>query len=133
MSFDLDCLIWTLWTYSLYVGSDGVRPASIKRARTRRTIDAILDLPTPLASGSLSHSSDIIIVSRIPYITSMSATSLQGSQICNTGKAVLVQVQSSRPIVVNGIPSAMLETATEDRLANNYESQLDKQTLKYVI
>ena len=110
--------------YSPFAGSDGVRPESIKQASTRPTIDAILDLPTPAASGSLSHSSDIIIVSRIPYITLMSAISLHGSQICNTGKAVLVQVQSLRPIVVNGIPSVMLETATEDRLANNYESQL---------
>ena len=125
-TFDLDYRD----AHSLYVGNNGVHPGSIKQASSRPIIDAIIDLPFPSSTGSLGHSSDIVIDSREPYITSVSAITSDSLSVCNTGDTVLIHIQFSRPVTVHGNPTLKLETGIVDRHAE-YESQLDDKILQF--
>ena len=125
-TFDLDYKD----AHALYVGNDGVHQGSIKQMSSRPTIDAIIDLPFPSATGSLGHSSDISIDSRVPYISFVSAITSCNLSVCKSADTVFIHIQFSRPVSVHGIPTLKMETGLIDRLAE-YESQLDDKTLQF--
>ena len=115
LSLDLDCID----AYSLSVGLDGVQPGSIKQASTNPTVNANIELPVPGTAGSLGFNSDIKIDSRRPYISKISAISGEYA----TGDEIIIQVLFSRPVMINGKPSLLLETGNGDRGVAEYQSQ----------
>lgn len=122
LSLDLDCID----AYSLHVGFDGVHPGSIKQASTNPTVNADIELPVPGTAGSLGFNSNIKIDSRRPCITQISANS--GEYV--TGNEIVIQVLFSRPIVINGNPSLLLETGNIDRVAE-FKSQPNDHVVEF--
>ena len=82
-------------------------------------MNANIELPVPGTVGSLGFNSDIKIDSRRPYILQIIAER-PGEYV--TGDEILIQVFFSRPVMVNGNPSLLLETGNIDRIAE-YRSQ----------
>ena len=122
LSLDLDCVD----AYSLNTGLDGVHPGSIKQSSTNPTVNANIELPVPGTAGSLGFNSDIKIDSRRPYVSQVSATSGEFA----TGDDIVIQVFFSRPVMINGNPSLLLETGNIDRVAE-YKSQPNDHVIEF--
>jgi len=112
--------------HSLYLGFDGVNSGSIKQASTNPSIDANLDLTFHGTVGALGANSEIVIDSREPFILLISAMPGEYS----TGNKVLIQVQFSRPVVIDGKPSLALKAGLKDRIAE-YDSQPNYHTIQF--
>jgi len=122
LSLDLDYID----AYSLNAGFDGVHLGSIKQASTNPTVNANIELPVPGTAGSLGFNSDIKLDSRRPYISQISATSGEYT----TGDEIVIQVHFSRPVMINGNPSLLLETGSMDRVAE-YKSHPNDHVIEF--
>ena len=75
--------------------------------------NATLVLPSPGAANSLGANKAIVIDGIVPTVTSVSATTADGSY--KTGDNVVVTVTFSENVTVTGTPQITLETGTTDR------------------
>ena len=114
--------------HSLHLGFDGVNSGSIniKQASTNPTIAANLELPFPGTTGSLGSNSNIKIDSRQPFIALISATSGEYA----TGDKIIIQVEFSRPVSINGSPSLLLNAVFTGRVAE-FESQSSDHIIEF--
>jgi len=90
--------------------------------------DATLTLPTPGAANSLGANKAIVIDTGAPSVTSVSATTANGSY--NAGDTVDVTVTFSEVVTVTGTPTIVLETGATDRTVN-YSSGTGSATLTF--
>ena len=78
---------------------------------------AVLTLPAPSASGSLSANKDLIVDGIIPtVISSISTNLLDGTY--KIGDTLGIAVNFSESVAVTGIPQLTMETGTSDGIAN---------------
>ena len=98
-----------------YLGVHGLDKGSIKRFSQNPTIQANLRLPIPGNPGSLSFTSNILVDCRVPFINDISSPQHIGKFSSND--TILIIVKFSRPVVVDGFPSLLLETGRIDREA----------------
>ncbi|HXV38985.1 MAG TPA: hypothetical protein VD699_05390, partial [Nitrosopumilaceae archaeon] len=96
--------------------------------KVTNTINAILTLPAPGATGSLGANKNIIIGTISPTVTNVSSTTANGSY--NAGNTISVTVTFSEAVVVTGTPQLVLETGATDRQAN-YVSGSGTSTLTF--
>lgn len=84
--------------------------------RDAATNNATLTLPTPGAAGSLSDARNIAIDTTAPSVTSITATSVDGSY--KAGGVIDLVVNFSEAVVVTGTPQITLETGAIDGVAS---------------
>ncbi|HSF28150.1 MAG TPA: hypothetical protein VLA53_03890, partial [Nitrosopumilaceae archaeon] len=96
--------------------------------KVTNTINAILTLPAPGATGSLGANKNIIIGTISPTVTNVSSTTANGSY--NAGNTISVTVTFSEVVDVTGTPQLLLETGATDRQAN-YASGSGTSTLTF--
>ena len=77
---------------------------------------ATLTLATPGAANSLGDNKDLVIDTTIPTVTSVSATTADGSY--KAADVIAVTVTFSENVTVMGTPQLQLETGTTDRTVN---------------
>ncbi|RLN25864.1 hypothetical protein BBJ28_00000847 [Nothophytophthora sp. Chile5] len=84
---------------------------SVKRKSTRPIVDAILTLPVPKSTNSLSGNRLIAIKPTQPRVLSVSSSTPDG--VYYPGDTILVDVVFSLPVVVFGSPVLLLATGDE--------------------
>jgi len=87
--------------------------------------DAVLTLPTPGATGSLSDNKDILIDTTAPTITNVSATNPNGNY--TIGEDIFITVTFSETVYVTGTPQLALNTG----VLVNYTSGSGTNTLTF--
>ncbi|RLN89987.1 hypothetical protein BBJ28_00002381 [Nothophytophthora sp. Chile5] len=89
---------------------------TVKRKSTRPIVDAILTLPTPKSTHSLSGNRLIAIKPTQPRVLSVSSSTPDG--VYYPGDTILVDVVFSLPVVVFGFPVLLLATGDEGTRAS---------------
>lgn len=93
--------------------------------------DAILNLPSPSAAGSLGANRNIVIDTLAPTVTNVTSSTANGSY--RAGQSVLVQVTFSEPITVTGTPQLTLATGGGGTVVNFTSSTGATLTFDYTI
>ena len=91
--------------------------------------DATLTLPSPGAANSLGANKAIVIDGTSPTVTSVSATTANGTY--KIGDNVIVTVTFSETVSVTGTPTITLETGTTDRTINYNGTGSGTNTLQF--
>ncbi|MFX1557910.1 MAG: Ig-like domain-containing protein, partial [Promethearchaeota archaeon] len=78
--------------------------------------DAVLTLPTPGSSGSLSYNKEIVIDTSYPVIINVSTPQSNGAY--TVGEIIDIEITFSENVYVTGIPQLTLETGTGGAVVN---------------
>ncbi|MCX7633350.1 MAG: hypothetical protein N2Z22_08470, partial [Turneriella sp.] len=90
--------------------------------------NAVLTLPNPGATGSLSANKEIKVDAIVPTISHVTSSTMNGTY--GIGQTIVIQVVFSEPVTVTGTPQLTLETGASDAVVN-YSSGSGTNTLVF--